>query len=77
MAADIGYMCTVEKVLNEFMNMPLYTGRSKSMLDGGITCDSNLRTSLKIFFYLLPIPSLFKERMRPAFRDVFQLSTAV
>lgn len=28
--------CTVEKVLNKFMDVPLYTGRSKCMVEGGI-----------------------------------------
>lgn len=35
--------------------------------------DNNLGTSFKKFFSLLSISSLFKERIRPAFRDVFQL----
>lgn len=75
MAADIGDICIAEKVLNEFMDMPLYMGRRKSVLDGGIT-DNNLGTSFKKFSYFLPIPSLFKEKMRPAFRNVFQSPTA-
>lgn len=37
MATDIEDLYTVEKVLNEFMDVPLYTGGNKCMLDGGIT----------------------------------------
>ena len=37
MATDIEDRYTVEKMLNEFMGVPLYTGRNKYMLDDEIT----------------------------------------
>lgn len=37
MATDIKDMCTVEKVLNEFVDVPLYAGRSRCILEGGMT----------------------------------------
>lgn len=47
------------------------------MYAGGWNNYGSLGTSCKTYKNLLSIPSLFKERIRSAFRDVLQLSIAV
>lgn len=63
MATDIKDMCTVEKVLNEFVDVPLYAGRSRCILEGGMTMIIVLELHLKNPFVCYPFLLCLKKEL--------------